>query len=87
MTHGATLSSRKSVFQLGQPWLPVACAGHSLGEEEVEEERLWPPDAGGFLLYVPVRRVYRHQYSDIAKYGGRSEKPLHFLVFTRFVFV
>lgn len=75
------------MFQLGRPRLPVACAGHSLGEEKLEEKRLWTPDAGGFLLYILVRRIYRHQYSDIAKYGGRSEKPLHFLVFIRFIFV
>lgn len=86
VTHVAASSSRKSVFQLGRPWLPVASAGHSLGEEELEETRLWPPDAGGFLLHVPVRRIYRRQYSDIAEYGGRSEKLLHFLVFTLFIY-
>lgn len=87
ITHGAGLSSRKSVFQLGRPRLPVACAGHCLGEEKLEEKRLRTSDAGGFLLHIPVRRIYRHQYSDIAEYGGRSEKPRHFLVFTRFIFV
>lgn len=86
MTHGAGLSSRKSVLQLEQPWLPVACAGHSFGEEELEEERLWRPDAGGFLLHIPVRRIYRRQHSAIAQHGGRSEKPLNFHVLTLLIF-
>lgn len=63
-------TQRKSVLQLEQPWLPVACAGHSFGEEELEEERLWRPDAGGFLLHIPVRRIYRRQHSAIAQHGG-----------------
>lgn len=86
MTHGAGLSSRKSVLQLEQPWLPVACAGHSFGEEVLEEERLWRPDAGGFLQHIPVRRIYRRQHSAIAQHGGRSEKPLNFLILTLLIF-
>lgn len=73
MTHGGGLSSRKSVLQLEQPRLPVACAGHGFGEEKLEEERLWRRDAGGFLLHIPVRRIYRRQRSAIAQHGGRSE--------------
>lgn len=72
MTHGACLPSRESMLQLEQPWLPFACAGHSFGEEELEEERLWPSDAGGFLLHIPVGRIYRGQHSAIAQHGGRS---------------
>lgn len=77
---GVGLISRKSVRQLEQPWLPVACARHYFGEEELAGERLWLPNARGFLLHIPVRRIYRHQHSPITKHGGRSEKPLVLLV-------
>lgn len=62
------------MLQLEQSRLPAACSGHSVGEEELEEERLWLSDAGGFLLHVPLRRVSRSQLSTITQHGGRSEK-------------
>lgn len=61
------------MLQLEQSGLPAACSGHSVGEEELQEERLWPSDAGGFLLHVPLRRVSGSQLSTITQHGGRSE--------------
>ncbi len=66
------LHSRQPVFQLEQSELPAACSGHGAGEEELEEERPWPSDAGGFLLLVLHRKVSGCQFSVITQHGGRS---------------
>lgn len=52
--------------------LPAACSRHGAGEEELEEERLWPSHAGGFLLHIPHREVSGRQLSIVIQHGSRS---------------
>lgn len=67
---------RQPVWQLERSLLPAACPGHSAGEEELEEERLWPSNAEGFVLLVLHRGVSGSQFSTITQHGGRSAKIL-----------
>lgn len=69
---------RKSVWQVERLQLPAACSRHRAGEEELEEERPWPSDAGGLLLHVQHREVPGSQLSTVAQHGGRSAKVLHY---------
>ena len=64
--------------QLEQLLLPAARPGHGAGEEELQEERLWPSDPGGFLLLVLHRGVSGSQLSYITQYGSRSDEVLFF---------
>lgn len=79
------------MWQLEQSSLPAACSGHSAGEGELEEERLWPSHAGGFLLLVLHRGVYGSQLSIITQHGGRSAKvlphPPHKVHFFLFIYI
>lgn len=69
---------RQPVWQLDQSELPAASSGHSDGEEELQEERIWSSDAGGFLLHIPYREVSGSQHSIITQHGCRSAIVLHY---------
>lgn len=68
---------RQPVWQLDQSELLTASSGHSDGEEELQEERIWSSDAGGFLLHIPRREVSGCQHSIITQHGCRSAIVLH----------
>lgn len=68
---------RQPVPQLGWSQLPTACPGHDAGEEELQEERLRPPDAGGFLLHVLCGEISGNQLTVISQHGSRSAEVLH----------
>ncbi|TKS72937.1 hypothetical protein D9C73_007014 [Collichthys lucidus] len=69
-------TQRQPVRQLDGSGLPAAGSGHGAGEEELQEARLRPSDAGGFLLLVLQREVSGSQLSVITEHGSRSATML-----------